>query len=102
MKIPLRVEARLIKQQPYKLNPIYKKKFKAKIDRMLEAGIIKPVEESEWISPMVFHEKNQGGIIICVNLSNFNNVCLHDPFPSPLTFEIMENVGGQEAYSFTD
>jgi hypothetical protein len=46
MKIPLRPEARSIRHRPYRLNPIYKKKVKAKIDRMLEAGIIDPVEES--------------------------------------------------------
>jgi hypothetical protein len=68
MKIPLRAEARPIRQRPYRLNPIYKKKVKAEIDRMLEAGIIEPVEESEWVSPMVVQEKKQGGIRICVEL----------------------------------
>jgi hypothetical protein len=43
MKIPLIAEARPIRQRPYRLNPIYKKKFKAEIDRMLEDGIIEPV-----------------------------------------------------------
>jgi hypothetical protein len=46
MKIPLRAEARPIRQQPYRLNPIYKKKVKVEIDRMLEDGIIEPVEKS--------------------------------------------------------
>jgi hypothetical protein len=27
---------------------------------------------------------------------------LHDPFPTPFTNEVLENVGGQEAYSFTN
>jgi hypothetical protein len=31
-----------------------------------------------------------------------NDACLHDHFPTPLTDEVLENVGGQEAYSFTD
>jgi hypothetical protein len=53
MKIPLRPEARPIRQRPYRLNPIYKQKVKEEIDRMLEDGIIKPVEESEWIISMV-------------------------------------------------
>jgi hypothetical protein len=102
MKIPLKPEARPIRQRPYRLNPIYKHKVKEKIDRMLEAGIIEPVEESEWISPMVVQEKKQGGIRICVNLRNLNDACLHDPFPTPFTYEVLENVGVQEAYSFTD
>jgi hypothetical protein len=46
MKIPLKVEERPIRQRPYKLNPIYRKKVNADIDKMLEDGIIEPVEES--------------------------------------------------------
>ena len=53
MKISLRYEARTITQRPYRINPIYKQKVKEKIDRMLEAGIIEPVEELEWVIPMV-------------------------------------------------
>jgi hypothetical protein len=75
---------------------------KEEIDRMLEAGIIKPVEESEWVSPMVVYENNKGGIRICVDLIQLNDACLHDPFPTPFTDEVLENVGGQEAYSFTN
>ena len=49
MKIPLRIEARPIRQQPYRLNPIYKHKVKEDIDQMPKVGIIKPVKEAEWI-----------------------------------------------------
>ena len=90
------------KTRPYKLNPIYKQKVKAEIDRMLEAGIIEPIEESKWIILMVVWEKKQGGIRICVDLRKLNEACLHDPFPTPFTDEVLENVGGQEVYSFTD
>jgi hypothetical protein len=57
IKIPLIAEARPIRQRPYRLNLIYKQKVKAEIDRMLEVGIIKPIEESEWVIPMEVHEK---------------------------------------------
>jgi hypothetical protein len=76
------------------MNPVYKKKVKAKLDRMLEVGIIEPVEESEWISPMVFQEKKQGGIRICAYLRKWNDSFLHDPFPTHFTYEVLENVGG--------
>jgi hypothetical protein len=46
MKIPLIPEVISIRHRPYKFNPIYKKKFKAEIDRMLKATIIELVEES--------------------------------------------------------
>jgi hypothetical protein len=61
---------------------------------MLEAGIIESVEESEWISPMVVQE-NKGGTRICVDLRNLNDAFLHDPFHTPFTNEVLENVGGQ-------
>ena len=35
-------------------------------------------------------------------MRNLNNACLHDPFPTPFTDEVLENVGGHKAYSFTD
>jgi hypothetical protein len=60
------------------------------------------VEESEWISPMVVWEKNTIGIRICVDLRKLNDACLHDPFPTPFTDEVLENVGGHEVYSFTN
>jgi len=39
------------------------------LDKMLEVGIIEPVEESNWVSPMVVQEKKQmGEIEICIYL----------------------------------
>ena len=103
MKIPLRPEVRPIRQQPCKLNPIYKHKVKEDIDWMLEADIIKLVEKLEWIRLIVVQDNKQGrGIRICVDLRKLNDACLHDPFPTPFTDEVLENVGGHEAYSFTD
>jgi hypothetical protein len=53
MRMDLKLDARSIKQRPYRLNPKYKEKGKTELDKMLEAGIIEPIEESEWIGPMV-------------------------------------------------
>jgi hypothetical protein len=83
MKIPLIPEARPVRQRPYRLNPIYKQKVKVEIDKMLEAGIIEPVEESEWVSPMVIQKKKQGGIRICVDLRKLNDACR--PLSLPLS-----------------
>jgi hypothetical protein len=102
MNIPLKPDAIPIRQRLYRLNPVYKQKVKGKIDKMLEVGVIEPVEEFEWIIPMVVQEKKQGGIRICVDLRNLNDAFLHDPFPTPFTDEFLDNVGHQEAYSFTD
>jgi hypothetical protein len=51
---------------------------------------------------MVVQENKKGGIMICVYLINLNDACLHDPFSTPFIDEVLENVGGQQDYSFTD
>jgi hypothetical protein len=68
---------------------------------MLEARIIEPIEEFEWINPMVVQDKKLGEIKICVDLRKLNYACLHDPFPTPFTDEVLDNLGGKEVYSFT-
>jgi hypothetical protein len=57
MRIPLKPNARPVKQRPYRLNPKYKEKVKIELDRMMEEGIIEPVDESEWIIPMNVQDK---------------------------------------------
>ena len=85
------------------MNPRYKKKVKEEFDKMVFAGIIEPIEESDWVIPMVVHnKKTKGEYIICVYMHKLDDACVHEPFPTPLSHEIMDNVGGQEDYSFTD
>ena len=77
--------------------------MKEELDKMLAAGIIEPVEESDWVSPMVVQDKKtKGEIRICVDLRKLNDASVHDPFPTPFSDEVLDNVGGQEAYSFID
>jgi hypothetical protein len=51
---------------------------------------------------MVVQDKKTGKIRICVDLSKLNDACFHDPFPTTLTDKVLDNVGGQEVYSFID
>ena len=67
---------------------------KANLDRMLEARIIKTFEERGWISLMVVQDKKIGEVQICVKLHKFNDVCVHDPFLTPFTDEVLEGVAG--------
>ena len=100
---PLKEGAKTVKQCPYRLNPKYKEKVRKELDKMLTVGIIEPMEESKWVSPMVVQDKKtKGEIRICVDLRKLNDASIHDPFPTPFTDEVLDNVGGQEVYSFTD
>jgi hypothetical protein len=51
---------------------------------------------------MVVQDKKTREIMICIDIKKLNDAFLHDPFPTPFTNEVLDNVGGQEVYSFTD
>jgi hypothetical protein len=101
MKIWIKPDAKRLNRRPYHLNPKYKEKEGENLDRMLEAWIIVPMEELDWISPMVVQPNNIGDIRIYVDLRNLNVAYVHNPLPT-FTDEVLENVGGREAYSFID
>ena len=58
MNIDLLLEATPIKKRPYKLAHKYKEIVKIEINNMLTAGIIYPIDQSEWASPMVVNLKS--------------------------------------------
>ena len=43
---------------------------------------------------MVVQDKKTGEVRICVDLRKLNDVCIHDPFSTPFTEEVLEGVGG--------
>lgn len=96
MKITMKPEAKPIKQRLYYINPKYKEKDHLELDKMLEAGTIEPVEESDWESPIVFQEKKQKGEIrICVDLRKLNDVYVYILFRHRLTMRYWKMLEGK-------
>jgi hypothetical protein len=73
MKIPMKPNTKLVRQRPYRLNPKYKEKVKVELDKMLDVGIIEPVDESKWINPIVVQDKNTRRLMIYVDLRKLND-----------------------------
>ena len=71
---------------------------------MLAVGIIYPIDQSEWASPMVVQPKKHDPtkLRICVDFRELNKVTLTDPFPTPYVDEILNEVARHECYSFID
>lgn len=59
MNITLKLDPKPLKQMPYHLNLKYKENIHLQLDKMLVEGIIEPMEESDWVSPMVVQERNR-------------------------------------------
>ena len=69
IKIDLLPDAKPMRKRPYKLAHKYKDIVKKEIEAMLAAGIIYPVDQSEWDSPMVVQPKKHDTkkLRICVD-----------------------------------
>ena len=104
IKIDLLPDAKPVRKRLYKLAHKYKDIVKTKIEAMLAAGIIYPVDQSEWASPMVIQPKKHDPkkLRICVDFRWLNRDTLTDPFPTPFADEILNEVAGHECYSFID
>ncbi|KAH9316613.1 hypothetical protein KI387_025240, partial [Taxus chinensis] len=55
--INLKEGAHPVRKRPYWMNPNPHEKLKEEIDKMLKYGIIRPLDESEWVSLMVISIK---------------------------------------------
>lgn len=70
---------------------------------MLTVGLIFPFNKAEWISPIVIQTmKGMDDIRVCVDYKSLNAACVHDPFPTPFSDEVLDQVAGYEAYFFID
>jgi hypothetical protein len=58
--IPLIPGAKLIRQKERHMNLRLQLVVKAKLEKLLEAGFIKPIEITDWVSPMVLVKKKMG------------------------------------------
>jgi hypothetical protein len=101
-KIELLPNAKPIRSKQGRWNPRYTAMVKEELDKLLEAGFIRPVETTEWVSPVVLALKKNGKLRVCVNYKALNKVIKKDRYPLPFCEEILEEVVGHEMYTFED
>ncbi|KAJ1090383.1 hypothetical protein NDU88_003516 [Pleurodeles waltl] len=76
--------------------------LKKLLAEMLEDGGIEPVEESEWVSPMVITKKADGCLRFCVDLLSVNQNIVVDVFPLPSINELLTLVKDKRYFSKLD
>ena len=59
-QIPLIPSAKPVRQKERRMNPQLELLVKAELKRLLQTGFIKPVEITDWVSPMVIVKKKRG------------------------------------------
>lgn len=73
------------------------------LDSMLRAGIIEPVETSEWATPLVPVRRADGGLRICADYKvTLNPVLLIDKYPLPKVEDLFVGLSGAKYFSKID
>ncbi|MCO5595247.1 hypothetical protein L7F22_049287 [Adiantum nelumboides] len=101
-KIHLKPDAVLVKQHSYRMNPNLAKQVKVEIDRLLQVGFITPIDNPEWISPIVVVPEKNKKIHICMDYRKRNAATVPDPYPLLFLDFILDDVAGHEMYSLLD
>ena len=97
-----------------------KEVVKKEIVKLLDAGIIYPISDSEWVSPiqcvpkksgMTMVENEEGELIskrvvdrwrVCIDYKKLNNATRKDHFPLPFIDQMLERIAGHACYYFLD
>jgi hypothetical protein len=56
---------------------------KAKVQRLLDANVIREVKYLEWLANVVLVPKKNGKMRMCIDFTDLNKACKKDPFPLP-------------------
>ncbi|KAJ8716473.1 hypothetical protein PYW07_003100 [Mythimna separata] len=84
---------------PYAL----KEKIDKELDRLLSLGILKPVEHSDYASPVVPVLKKDGNIRLCADYSvTINKQLLIDQYPLPTVNDLLSKLHGGMQFSKID
>nr|XP_016468571.1 PREDICTED: uncharacterized protein LOC107791089 [Nicotiana tabacum] len=119
-KIFLEDGHRLSVEQQRRLNPIMKEVVKKEVIKLLDAGIIFPISDSNWVSPVQCVPKKGGMTVIankkndliptrtvmgwrvCIDYRRLNKATCKDHFPLPFIDQILDRLVGHEYYCFLD
>eukprot|EP00253_Pinus_taeda_P032804 PITA_32804 len=83
------------------MNPALRDIVKEEVRKLLDAGFIYPISDSQWVSPLVLVPKKDGTWNICIDYQELNKATLKDYFPLPFIDQFISNLvqGVMEQYN---
>ncbi|RDX73481.1 Retrovirus-related Pol polyprotein from transposon 17.6, partial [Mucuna pruriens] len=100
-----------IRQQQRRLNPTILDVVKKEVTKLLAAGIIYPISDSQWVSPvqvvpkksrMTVMKNQQDELRVCIDYRRLNQATRKDHFPLPFIDQMLEKIAGKSHYCFLD
>jgi hypothetical protein len=90
-----------IAQRPYRINPQELEELKKQLADMLSKGLICP-SASPWGSPVLFVDKRDGTIRLCVDYHKLNEVTIKNKYPLPKIEDLFDQLNGAKVFSKID
>ncbi|GMP96894.1 hypothetical protein CsSME_00045332 [Camellia sinensis var. sinensis] len=91
-----------IKQAARKYHPDLEEKIKEEIEKLQQAGFIRPIQYPTWLANIVPVKKKNGQIRVCVDFRDLNKSCPKDEFPLPHIDTLVDTTSGHQMFSFMD
>jgi hypothetical protein len=75
---------------------------KKEVEKMIEAGFIRPCKYAEWISSVVSVQKKDGRWRVCVDFRDLNRATPKDEYSMPIAETLINETAGHKILSFMD
>jgi hypothetical protein len=75
---------------------------KAKVKRLLSAGVIREVAYLEWLANTIMVKKSNGKWRMCIDFTYLNKACSNDEFPLPRIDSLVDAAATLELMSLVD
>ncbi|GJT39064.1 reverse transcriptase domain-containing protein [Tanacetum coccineum] len=107
-------------QHQRRVNPKIHDVIKKEVEKLLDAGLIYPISDSPWVSPVHCVPKKGGFTVVendeneliptqlvtrwrvCIDYQKLNEATRKDHFPLPFMDQMLERLAGNEYYCFLD
>jgi hypothetical protein len=86
-----------IAQRPYRMNPQELEELKKQLADMLRKGLIHP-NALPWGSPVLFVDKQDGTILLCVDYRKSNKVAIKNKYPLPKIEDLFDQLNGGKVF----
>jgi hypothetical protein len=96
-------KAKPVKQPLRQFDEPKRKSIASELHRLENAGFIREIKASTWVSnPVIVPKKNTYIQRVCVDYTSLNKHCPKDPFPLPRIDQIIDSTAGCARLSFLD
>jgi hypothetical protein len=91
-----------IKQKERRYTPDRREDIRLEVNKLLEAGFIRPVDYPIWLANLILVEKPDESWCMCIDYTSLNKVCPKDEYHMPRICQIVDSTASCELLSFLD